>query len=208
MIGHRRLLIVGLAVVVAATLVLLANAVFAVDQDIHAQDVHLAYGTPDARTADSAGSLGVGVVESILGVDDDRAFREAAAHFLVSRLAVDATPEETLEQHAESEARLTRLVRQGGDRTRRSHAANLNASLLFEDASINEPGAERYLELSLQALQEAVRLDPGNDEAKYNLELFLTIGSGDEERPGGSSSPTSTPGGETGAGVSPPGSGY
>ena len=69
---------------------------------------------------------------------------------------------------------------------------------------IDPDAGARYRQQAIEAFQAAVRLDPGNEAAKLGLELILggasaAIPTFGEEGSGG---------GVTGAGESPPGSGY
>jgi hypothetical protein len=118
--------------------------------------------------------------------------------------APGVSAEVALARHGEAEAELVPLWRGGGERLRRSRAANLSGVLLAENAALDQSTAPRYLQLALEAFQSAVRLDPGNDEAKFNLELLMALLAGQQ------SSVRGTPGqpGASGAGSNPAGSGY
>ena len=60
-----------------------------------------------------------------------------------------------------------------GDRRRGSEAANLLGILAFADSRPSGPTAPAPVDQSVADFQAAVRLDPGNEDAKFNLELLL-----------------------------------
>ena len=193
--GRRFALLVVLALVAAAALALLANAVFAVEAD---------FARPDGRVPSERG-LRSRLAEGILGARDDRSFREAVALIEASR-EPGVGVRDVLERHGEAVVRLTLLARGGDDLARRSRAANLVGVLAFEDAALNPESAARYRELGLDALRRSVALDPGNEEAKFNLELVLAHPA--DSRPSPSAGDRSGRHGSTSAGSSPAGSGY
>ena len=72
----------------------------------------------------------------------------------------------------ELEAELTELAR-SGDLRRGSEAENLLGILAFADSRPSGPTAPAPVDQSVSDFQAAVRLDPGNEDAKFNLELLL-----------------------------------
>ena len=100
---------------------------------------------------------------------------DAIARFEASHRA-DATAAER--RRAEAEAR--RLRERGGDPRSRSLGANLLGVLAFENATLEPERARRHVAASAEAFREAIRLDPANDDAKFNLEFVLTLASEDE----------------------------
>ena len=118
-----------------------------------------------------------------------------------------ARPGDPARERARGQAR--RLAEDGRDRIARSAAANVLAILLFEEVWLDdERNAERHVAASLEAFQDAVRLDPRNTDAKFNLELLLALLPDEGAGEGGpaESDPGLQPG--TGAGATPPGRGY
>ena len=95
-----------------------------------------------------------------------------------------------------------------GDPRRRWQAANLLGVLYFDMAQSAGPGGDVFLDRTRAALQRAIILDPGNVDAKVNLELFLTLLSDQEEaRAPRFGRGTSLPGGGQ-VGLRPAGEGY
>jgi hypothetical protein len=174
---RARVLLVSAAVVAigaAIVLALLGRAVLTVPDAIRADDARLA--RPDLAPAAAIGSTAIfaGPAESLLGVGDDQAYREALVLYRASQ-DTGLSDRDVLSLHGEAGAKLTRIVRTDGDETLRSRAANLLGVLLLEDARLDPTSSRRYLELSLGAFQDAVRLDPDYVEAKHNLELLATL---------------------------------
>lgn len=164
------LLAVGLAVVG----ILVGIATLDVARDAEAQRL-LAESSPGrlGATPHERG-LGTRIGEALLGVADDRSYYDAV--LLAKSSALPGQPDaDVLELRAEAQAILTRLVRGEGDAPLQSRAGNLLGSLFFEDAKVARQNPRRYLEQAAAAFQDAVLKDPGNVEAKRNLELLSTL---------------------------------
>jgi hypothetical protein len=145
-----------------------------------------------------------------LGVQDDIDFREALRALRLAGLddPVVSDPEVAVRRN-EAQARLDAIVATDADDSRRSRAAGLLgvlglARFLYET---QERGA--LLSETVANLRLAIALDPGNDDAKFNLEFALQqqrglevaeTDAGQNAAPGGS--------GAKGAGAGQPGSGY
>jgi hypothetical protein len=111
----------------------------------------------------------------------------------------------TERRRAEEGAR--RLLDRGGDSATRALGSNLLGVLAFEDASLDRARANRHAMASVDAFREAIRLDPANEDAKFNLELALTLMPEDTAAPSGSGRGAG-PSTGSGAGATPPGGGY
>ena len=191
----RFVFFVLVALVAAAVLALLADGVFSVERSMSRP--------PEAGSDQPSRALRVRVAESLLGTSDDRRFQEALGLFAQTR-ASTAAADLALAQRGELEVTLTELVSGDGGEARRARAANLKGVLLYEDSTLDQASAERYLELALASFREAARLDPENEDAKANLELLVNVlreRRGELEGRAGSS-------GSSGAGAAPEGSGY
>jgi hypothetical protein len=192
--GRTRLVALAAILLAGAVLLaLLADAVFSAKRDL----------TRPAVAADQHPGLRLRIADSLLGVNDDREYRAALLLFASTRLP-GIPRDAALAEHGKLEAMLTKLAATGGDAARASRAANLNGILLYEHAGLDPAGAERYLELSLGSFRQAVELDPGNVDAKVNLELLAALLRAKQGRLGGQSGGS----GSSGAGASPEGSGY
>ena len=72
----------------------------------------------------------------------------------------------------ELEAELAELA-QSGDHALASQADNLLGILAFADSTQTGPIAPAPVDQSVGDFQSAIRLDPANEDAKFNLELLL-----------------------------------
>lgn len=143
----------------------------------------------------------------MLGAKDDLAFRNGARLFRQSQFQfvnLNGSPEQF---RAEATIALERFDKGDTDRVRRSRTANLLGIMSYQDASFDSRNADSLLRRSADEFRRAIRLDSGNDAAKFNLELLLKLQSSEQgsfaTRSGGA---TATSGGVTG--LKPGGRGY
>ncbi len=151
-----------------------------------------------------------GLARGLLALRDDIAFREAMRAIRLARLdeATVSDPELALAQNA-AQARLEAVVSGDRDQSRRSRAAGLLGVLGLARLASESQDRGALLSSTVASLQLAISLDPGNDEAKYNLELALQRGRGLQLLEGsGGANPTPGGAGAKGAGAGDPGSGY
>ncbi len=176
---RRRTLLVAAAVVclcAAATAALLATDVGAWHSALRAGDAEAA-ADPAAATVPTADELlPFHAARNLLGLDDDLAFRRALVLFRSGYTGIPSHDQSTAgtETRAEAEAALERIVRAEGDGARASAAANLLGVLELVDASAGSSQGGS-VDRAIVELQNAVRLDPGNADAKANLELALGL---------------------------------
>jgi len=112
--------------------------------------------------------------ERVAGVEGDVALRRAVQGFLAVD-GVRARLDDALEvegARAEVENELAGAAR-AGDRRSASQASDLLGILLFGDTARGAAGDPTRVQESIAAFTDAVRLDPGNVAAKFNLELAL-----------------------------------
>jgi hypothetical protein len=151
----------------------------------------------------------------LLGIEDDVAFRLALVTLRKAELD-DPTVSEPLLAVWRTEAaqRLESIVVREPAPGRRSRAANLLGVLNMVAFSSSPSGGDFQdrSELLLNAIasfEQAIALDPGNDDAKYNLQVILLRGQGllpTEAAAGRNPAPGGR--GARGAGAGEPGSGY
>lgn len=123
--------------------------------------------------------LGGHISERLLGVHDDAVFRRALAYY---RAALpNANEQQQFEFDRELPAKRIRAQRaltavsvDDPDPRIRSRATNMLAILLRGAPTPTDPAEQRTQILSVIGLfRSAIKLDPGNEDAKLNLELVL-----------------------------------
>jgi hypothetical protein len=205
-LGVGALAALGLALVLA----LLALDVSRWDDAVASGDVRFRRAPADSTLWRARELVPAAAGRRVLALEDDLAFREAIRVLRLSRLDDPVVSDPALAiRRNEAQARLEAVVAGDADDVRRSRAAGLLGVLGLSRFLYETEDREALLSATVSSLRLAVDLDPGNDEAKYNLELAyqrgrglrLTEGSaGANPAPGGS--------GSKGAGAGQPGSGY
>jgi hypothetical protein len=194
----------GLCLGLATIAALAARDAGAWESSLRAGDVAAAQrGTP-SWTADELAPFGL--AHRLLGIDDDLAFRRAVALFHRARTGIPSfdTGLEGTALRVEAEADLARAIRNDSNGPRASAVANL-LGVLFELDATSPAGSQTPIERSIFEFQDAIHLDPANEQAKTNLELLYQL-----------TSPPNTPQGSihrqgrshAGASASSPGHGY
>lgn len=199
-----RLVSAAAALVLAAALALFAADVRAWRGTLRADDLRFRIDDRPAPAWSTSTRLPSGLSRVLLGVDDDVALRQAVAAFRTARRA----PEGFVRRHArgQAEAALAAAAADGGTRRQASQASNLLGVLAFTDATTGQRSSTP-VERSLAAFENAVRLDPANAAAKYNLELLLRLLEARGQRIGPNPGPGPR-GGRRGGGSGTPGRGY
>jgi hypothetical protein len=203
-----RLVMAGIALVLAAVVLVLAVDVSRWEQTMRGDDLEYAArtGTPDW---DATETVPFGAARRLLGVDDDRELRRAVlAYRTVSDAGPALNPGTARRARGDAEISLANVASaQSGAQA--SQASNLLGILAFADSTSGGAlGRSAPVERSLGAFENAIRLDPGSDAAKYNLELVLRLLEARGERPGGTPTAGARGGGRRGAGGGTPGRGY
>jgi hypothetical protein len=171
----------------------------------------LAYGALAVGAGNRDGGPLGGVAATV--VRDNRSVDVRAALRRATRPA--QTRGQALQQRTELETTLAEIAA-SGPHTRRSRSANLLAALELQDAALDPSKAASAVETAKRDLLQAIRLDDANDEAKFNLELLLTLRGKPPPGPGGASQsgsqrgkpPRNGPSGPTAGGLEVPGTGY
>lgn len=154
----------------------------------------------DAETMLSA-SFPIRLARRVLGTEDDFAFREAILWY-VKRSETNVV--EALRNRSRAREAFAAIAETDADPARRSDAENLLGILSIEDALLFPGNAERFLSEAAVHFREAVRTNPENEVAKYNLELLLRmVRSQQNVQPG-----ADTDDDNGGVGTEPPGGGW
>ena len=201
-----RLGIAALLLAMAVLVVLLATDVRAWHDGLREGDARFAAGAPGRWEADERLD---GLARRALGIDDDRAERRALS---LSRAARQGGEElgAGLERQAARGAAEAALadVAESADPGRAAQASVLLGVIAFSDPRTGGPEEPTPSERTLAAFEQAHRLDPGNEQAKYDLELLLRLLEARGERPGAAPGAGPRAGGQRGAGAGTPGRGY
>ena len=190
----------------AAVLATLAVFVALLAADVRSWPAALASGdrveaaSPSHATWEPPARLG-GLARDLLGVRDDlrhrralQLYRESASALQRLDNALDVQNARTLAQNA-----LGAAARDSPPQ-RASQALTLLGIIAAE-------GGSTQADAALSNFTDAVRTDPGNEHAKYNLELLLRLTAANDVRAAGQGS-GSGKSGQSGAAGRPPGRGY
>ena len=214
---RRELLLVAAAacLVLAVLFALAAVDVARLRSTIPADDVRFAAG---ARTTGWAPQqvAPFGAGKRLLGVGDDVAFRQMLRVLRASRLLDSTVSDPALAlSRTELAERLESIVVHDPDPVLRSRASSLLGVTGIAAWNSTPPQGTQQLDRSelllaaIASFEQAIELDPGNDDAKYNLQLMLQRGQGllPTEAAAGRN-PSAGGKGSRGAGAGAPGSGY
>jgi hypothetical protein len=198
-----RLIAAGVALVLAAVLALLAADVRTWRDTMRADDLRFQLSASAKADWDTSTLLPSGVARSVLEVDDDRELRRGVAAF---RAADRARGFSRSRVRGAAEAALAGVAASSDATAHASQAFDLLGILAFSDSTSGRRATP--VERSLAAFDNAVRREPGNTAAKYNLELLLRLLEAEGERRGPNPAPGPRGSGRRGAGTGLPGQGY
>ena len=207
----RRLTAAAIALVlvaVAAALAVLAVDVLRWGSQVEEADLRYQALRGDRKMWQADTVLPARFSRKVVGVDDDIAFREALQMFRLSGLRAEQATLGQVATKSGAELRLERIGRTHPDPRLRSQAANLRGVMSFEEARGTSEDPSLFLRRALADFKEAMRLDPENEAAKYNLELVLRLIETTEEGEGGGSAGARGDTPASGAGAATGGSGY
>jgi hypothetical protein len=169
----RNRILVAAAVVCGAAAVLLVLLARDVDRRETAMRAGDVAASPASASRQVDETLPFSPASRLLGLDDDVAYRRAAALFRSAK-GQDEEVGRTSEGAAvriRAEAALAEAIRTEDNRARASAASALLGVLAFIDAA-NAQAETGAVERSVLAFQDALRLDRSNADAKTNLELL------------------------------------
>jgi hypothetical protein len=198
-----RLIAAGVALVLAAVLALLAADVRTWRDTMRADDLRFQLSASSKADWETSTLLPSGVARSVLEVDDDRELRRGVAAF---RAADRARGFSRSRVRGAAEAALAGVAASSDAPAHASQAFDLLGILAFSDSTSGRRATP--VERSLAAFDNAVRRDPENTAAKYNLELLLRLLEAEGERRGPNPTPGPRGSGRRGAGTGTPGQGY
>lgn len=179
------------ALVVAAGL-LVALAADVLRWDRRLRDADAAYSAHVAARWEPDTLLPRGLSGSLLGVEDDVAFRRAVDQFWRSDPRSPIRVFQDVTRRSAAERNLARTAERDSNRERRARLTMLRAALLFEEARNSPIQRQVFVRRAIEQLQRAATLDPRNETVIYDLELALKLlrasgsgvaGSGDTRSP-------------------------
>jgi hypothetical protein len=111
-----------------------------------------------------------------LAVDDDLEYRRALRAFAVDARRGDNPYDFSRPAfRAEAQGALGSTEQSALPAPLRSKAASLQGVLTFQEAIADPINGPMLVRHSIEHFRRAVRIDPGNEEAKYNLEFVLRL---------------------------------
>jgi hypothetical protein len=114
--------------------------------------------------------------ESVFGIEDDLVYRRALRKFAVdNRRAANPYDFSRPAFRAEAQAALLSAERSDLPPARKSELAMLQGLLTFDEAIADPVNGSSLIKQTLDHFQRAVRINPSNEEAKYNLEFLLRV---------------------------------
>ena len=169
------------ALAAAAALAVFASDVLAAQSTMKRDDLRFRV-SPDAR--------GLWKVEgrtpslkSVLRLEDDLAWRVAAQRFQLSRARANIAYDPTRKSsRAETQAGMASAETHELTAGQSSALANFSAILAYEEAVGDPQNGPTLLRKSTDEFRRAIRLQPANEEAKFNLELLLRLVESEEEQ--------------------------
>jgi hypothetical protein len=192
----------------AFAIALLASDVRAERDALEAGDARYA-STPNRTTWVASGRLPGDAASRLLAVGDDVLAREALQGFRASvhrRGRLD-NASEVAAARADAEVALAAVAR-SHDAVKASQALTLLGVLAFGDFARSGSNSAGLAEAAVSYFDGAVRIDPTNEAAKYDLELTLKALAARGVRIGPGSGAGIGPTGRRGAGGGVPGHGY
>lgn len=179
---HRSALLAALCAVVATVLVLLAVDANTWKTTVERDDLrfralpahHGLWRPPTLLPGDPASGL--------IGTGSTMQYREALQYFWYSRVGGDPTlRQDAPTLRAAAQERLQALISQAPESRQRSTAANLLGVLVVTTPTpdSDKDAVKQILVRARAYFQQAIAIDPGNADAKENLELVLRL-----QRPG------------------------
>jgi hypothetical protein len=167
-------ILAGLALVAALASAFVAREASQVGSEIRRSDA--AFRAEPAREGLWEVKTDAPGLEKTLGTNDDIAFRKASRLYeLLRRRGRDPYDFSARAFRADAQLALARAEAAGMTTTTRSKAANLEAIMILEEALGDPLNGPQLLERSLNSFRKALRIDPSNEEAMFNLELVLRL---------------------------------
>lgn len=189
----------------AVFFVLLALDARAWGTRITADDLRFRHQTTGAPLWQRTDLAPFGAARGLLGIDDDLLYRRGLLAFRVGRPREPLFQQAVTTQRIRAQIALEKYYDQSDDPVRKAQAANLIGVLGFAAALQDAGQRATFLNDAVASFEHAMQLDPGDEDAYYNLELALDQLKEEGEQQAGSGKRV---GGTGGAGLRDAGHGY
>jgi hypothetical protein len=157
----------------AAFLVLLGIDARAWGTRVPADDLRFRHATLAHHLWDARQLAPFGVARKVLEIDDDLLYRRARRGFRVARPRDTLFDQGVTTRRVRAQVALEQFLAASTDDHRKSQAANLIGILGFA-AAVQDAGQRiTFLNDAIASFRNAIALDPGNDDAFFNLEYAL-----------------------------------
>jgi len=162
------------ALLAAAALAVFASDVLAAQSTMKRDDLRFGV-SPDANALWKVEGR-TPSLKSILSIEDDLAWRTAAQRFQLSRARANIAydPSRT-SSRADSQAALATAETFALTPRQASALANFSAILAYEEAVGDPQNGPMLLRRSTGEFRRSIRLYPRNEEAKFNLEILMSL---------------------------------
>jgi hypothetical protein len=204
-VKRLRRIALALAAVAGVALVALAVDTVVVWREVAADDFRFQAAPSRQRGLwDDVGVAPGALTARLLGIDDDLAYRRTTSLFTRSRPGRAPYPGPQLAAlRGQAALQLTRTSQAETDARRQSQLLNFLGTLPLDRRIQDQAERANVLQTAIGIFENAVKADPGNADAKTNLELVLRISNfaavpGNEpsgERGGGTRSGSGSTGG-------------
>jgi hypothetical protein len=204
-----RAVLVGGCALGAAALSLLAVDALRLPGAIKRADIEFRIAPSDLELWQVSEAFPFGATRSLLGLGDDLAYRTAVQTFRRGQERhANYQDTDIISIRARAQQQLAAIVAGNDDAARRSAAANLIGALGFVNAAVDQNQSPEYLGVSVDSFRLAIALQPGNEDAKFNLELALKSLKVADQQTGTQPQGQAHGGRKHGAGTGAPGTGY
>lgn len=116
-----------------------------------------------------------GMSRALLAVEDDLAYRGAIRRFWLSGPREPIREFSDVTRRTGAEREVARVGEADSNRERRAQLAILRGALLLEEARSSPVQREVFVRRAITEFTRAAELDPGNEDALYDLELALRL---------------------------------
>jgi hypothetical protein len=189
----------------AAFFVLLALDARAWGTRIAADDLRFRHQTTGVHLWQRTDLAPFGAARSLLGIDDDLLYRRGLLAFRVGRPREPLFVQGITTQRIRAQIALEKYYDQTHNARRKAQAANLIGILGFAAATQDAGQRITFLNDAVSSFEHSMQLNPGDEDAYYNLELALDQLKEAGEQQAGSGKRV---GGTGGAGLRDAGHGY